>query len=74
MKAGPQKKKSGRKKIESYEHAGKKRANNPPVGLVTAATDPESGRKSYACDPHLRQGRALVRNWHSAVVGSSSAK
>ena len=29
--------------IETYAHSGKERANNPPVGLVTPATDPESG-------------------------------
>jgi len=40
--------------IESYEHKGKKRANNPPVGLVTPETDPEAGAKrGYAYDPHL---------------------
>jgi len=26
--------------IERYEHKGKKRVNNPPVGLVTPETDP----------------------------------
>ena len=30
--------------IESYEHKGKKRVNNPPVGLVTPDTDPDAGR------------------------------
>ncbi len=40
--------------IERYEHAGKKRVNNPPVGLVTPATDPPAAtRKPYAYDPHL---------------------
>ncbi|MDO8721743.1 MAG: DNA methyltransferase [Syntrophales bacterium] len=41
--------------IETYEHKDKQRANNPPVGLVTPETDPESGekKKSYAYDPHL---------------------
>ena len=40
--------------IESYEHKGKQRVNNPPVGLVTPDTDPELGaRKTYAYDPHL---------------------
>ena len=29
--------------IESYRHADKERLNNPPVGLVTPDTDPESG-------------------------------
>jgi adenine-specific DNA-methyltransferase len=26
--------------IEQYDHKGKKRINNPPVGLVTPQTDP----------------------------------
>jgi len=41
--------------IESYEHKGKERLNNPPVGLVTPDTDPDAGqkKKTYAYDPHL---------------------
>jgi adenine-specific DNA-methyltransferase len=40
--------------IESYEHKGKQRVNNPPVGLVTPDTDPDAGAKTtYAYDPHL---------------------
>lgn len=40
--------------IESYEHTGKQRPNNPPVGLVTPDTDPDAGqRQTYAYDPHL---------------------
>ncbi len=39
--------------IEQYEHKGKKRVNNPPVGLVTPDTDPDLGKKTYAYDPHL---------------------
>ncbi len=39
--------------IENYAHAGKDRTNNPPVGLVTPATDPESARVSYAHDAYL---------------------
>jgi adenine-specific DNA-methyltransferase len=41
--------------IESYEHRDKQRVNNPPVGLVTPATDPDAGQKKkrYAYDPHL---------------------
>jgi adenine-specific DNA-methyltransferase len=40
--------------IESYEHRDKQRINNPPVGLVTPDTDPDSGaKKTYAYDPHL---------------------
>ena len=39
--------------IETYAHADKERANNPPVGLVTPETDRDAGRKTYAHDPHL---------------------
>ena len=52
----PQRKKSGTKRpIETYEHKGKQRVNNPPVGLVTPKTDPDVGqtKKAYAYDPHL---------------------
>ena len=41
------------KPIEQYEHKGKERLNNPPVGLVTPETDKETGKKTYAYDPHL---------------------
>src|SRR5438132_2819359 len=40
----PRKKRTGgtptKRPIERYEHGDKKRINNPPVGLVTAKTDP----------------------------------
>jgi adenine-specific DNA-methyltransferase len=39
--------------IEQYEHRGRKRINNPPVGLVTPDTDKDAGKKAYAYDPHL---------------------
>ncbi len=40
--------------IETYEHLDKKRVNNPPVGLVSENTDPDTGNKTtYAYDPHL---------------------
>jgi len=41
--------------IESYEHRDKQRVNNPPVGLVTPESDPDTGqkKKTYAYDPHL---------------------
>ena len=46
--------KAAKRPVESYEHKGKKRANNPPVGLVTPDTDPDPGAKTtYAYDPHL---------------------
>lgn len=48
------KKITAKKPIESYDHKDKQRANNPPVGLVTPATDPDAGqKKTYAYDPHL---------------------
>ncbi len=44
---------SKKKPIEQYDHKGKKRVNNPPVGLVTPETDKETGKRQYAYDPHL---------------------
>ena len=47
-------KKNVNKDIEQYDHAGKKRLNNPPVGLVSENTEPYStAKKSYEYDPHL---------------------
>lgn len=45
-------KKSNKKSIEQYNHKGKKRLNNPPVGLVDPQTDKMNGKKEYAYDPH----------------------
>jgi len=42
-----------KKPIEQYDHSDKKRKNNPPVGLVTADTEKDVDKKSYAYDPHL---------------------
>jgi hypothetical protein len=39
--------------IEQYDHKGQQRKNNPPVGLVTEATDRDAPTKQYAYDPHL---------------------
>lgn len=49
----PQKESSKKRPIEQYDHKGKKRINNPPVGLVTPETDKETGKNTYAYDPHL---------------------
>jgi adenine-specific DNA-methyltransferase len=38
---------------EQYDHKKKQRINNPPVGLVTPETDKDTGKKTYAYDPHL---------------------
>ena len=43
----------GKRPIESYDHRGEERLNNPPVGLVTPDTDRDAGRKTYEYDPHL---------------------
>ncbi|MDP3103340.1 MAG: site-specific DNA-methyltransferase [Candidatus Methanoperedens sp.] len=45
--------KPDKKPIEQYDHKGKDRCNNPPVGLVTPDTDRETGKKTYSYDPHL---------------------
>ena len=42
-----------KKDIGAYAHCDKERANNPPVGLVTPATDKDAGKKTYAHDPHI---------------------
>ena len=40
--------------IAQYTHDAETRVNNPPVGLVDAASDtPEPRAKTYAYDPHL---------------------
>lgn len=44
---------AGGKALAAYEHAEQERANNPPVGLVTPETDPESPSGEYSFDPHL---------------------
>ena len=39
--------------IESYSHKGKKRVNNPPVGLVSSQTDKLNGLTKYEHDPYV---------------------
>ncbi len=41
------------KPIDSYAHTDAERANNPPVGLVSAGTDPDDGPRRYR---HRRGG------------------
>jgi adenine-specific DNA-methyltransferase len=45
--------KNAKRPIEQYSHEGKKRKNNPPVGLVTPETDQGETKRTYAYDPHL---------------------
>ena len=47
------KSKPSKRPIEHYDHKGKTRPNNPPVGLVTPQTDPDEPKKQYQYDPHL---------------------
>ena len=42
-----------KREIKTYAHTDKERVNNPPVGLVTPETDQDTGKKTYAHDPHL---------------------
>lgn len=46
-------KKTGKDEVKQYIHNEQKRANNPPVGLVTAETDKPNGKITYQFDPHL---------------------
>lgn len=45
--------KPAKREIENYAHVDKQRVNNPPVGLVTPATDQVGGKQTYVYDPHL---------------------
>ena len=48
-----QKVKNKQVSIEAYSHKGKKRTNNPPIGLVSSQTDKLNGFTKYAHDPHI---------------------
>jgi adenine-specific DNA-methyltransferase len=39
--------------VAAYTHVGRKRTNNPPVGLVSSATDNGGTVKKYQHDPHI---------------------
>ena len=45
--------KTKKREVRNYTHKGKKRLNNPPVGLVTPDTDQDQEKKTYAYDLHL---------------------
>lgn len=42
-----------KRKLEQYDHKGKERVNNPPVGVVSPETDKDAPKKNYKYDPHL---------------------
>ena len=54
-------------KLDSYKHKDKKRKNNPPVGLVSSATDKLNGRTKYQHDPHIDP----FLSWTGKVEGTS---
>lgn len=58
---------SSQKPIESYSHSDKSRSNNPPVGLVTPDTDPDSNKKEYQHDPHIDPNLS----WTGKIEGNS---
>src|SRR5260370_33375181 len=53
--------------IKQYVHRERKRLNNPPVGLVTAATDHLDGKKTYHFDPHIHPSL----QWAGKTEGNS---
>ena len=63
-----------KKPIEQYEHKGKKRVNNPPVGLVTPETDKETGKKTYAYDPHIDPSLQWAVSFNPADLGKVIAE
>jgi adenine-specific DNA-methyltransferase len=67
------KSKPSKRPIEHYDHKGKTRPNNPPVGLVTPQTDPDEPKKQYQYDPHLDpqlvwSGKAEHTSFHVPTV------
>jgi len=60
---------TGKKRaIEPYEHKGKKRVNNPPVGLVTPETDPPAPThkvyEHHPPAPSVKHGKELDYDPH----------
>src|SRR5262249_47487401 len=54
----------GPKQVLSYRHKAT-RVNNPEVGMVSAGTDPDGDKTTWAYDPHLDP----VLNFDSARAG-----
>ena len=53
--------------VETYAHKGKRRKNNPPVGLVSSATDALNGKTVYKHNPHIDP----FLSWAGKVEGIS---
>ncbi|MGA2975931.1 MAG: site-specific DNA-methyltransferase [Spirochaetia bacterium] len=60
-------KKASGKSVHTYTHEGKKRKNNPPVGLVSTSTDKLNGRTRYQHDPHIDP----ILSWAGKAEGIS---
>ncbi len=65
--------------IISYRHKDK-RVNNPEVGMVTPATDPDEGKNRWAYDPHIDPalqfdpGRAAIEKVIDDALASGDAE
>ena len=55
--------KSKKKPIDQYDRKGKKRLNNPPVGLITPETDKETGQKKSSDGSENRWEATARRNY-----------
>jgi len=51
-----------KKQIDSYEHKGKERTNNQPVGVVTPETDIEAGRSATPTTPTSTRSSSGLRS------------
>ena len=52
---------AGKRRIEQYDHKGKKRTNNPPVGLVTRGHRPGRRQEALRLRPAPRPAAGLGR-------------
>ena len=59
---------AGKRRIEQYDHKGQQRKNNPPVGLITEATDRDAPKHRYAYDPRSRPHADLGRQGRAHLV------
>ncbi len=57
---------AAKKPIESYDHTDKKRANNPPVRLVTPDTNRDAGR-NFLPLPQWLPGQPQPADWPSDI-------
>lgn len=41
---------AGKRRVQRYDHKGRRRQNSPPVGLVTEAAEGDTGSRKHAYD------------------------